>query len=198
MVGAFRERASNSAGMSRRVISLTAEMMDPMEERFPETFNRESTRIFFAIRAIAQEVNEEANSWLAPFGLNSATYNYLINLFAAKNYTLTQNEMRAFVHTTHATVAQMVRTLERDGFVKRTRNPEDGRSMMVTLTAKGIRTIKAAAPQHHAALEERLNVLTPSHRRTLMSLLMLVHEGFEIAGKTTPATPIRPRRSATA
>jgi DNA-binding MarR family transcriptional regulator len=168
--------------MSPRVVSLTGDMMKPMKERFPDSFNADSTRIFFAVRAIAQEVNEEANAWLAPFGLNAATYNYLVNLFAAKNHTLTQNEMRLFVHTTHATVAQMVRTLERDGLVRRVRNPDDGRSMMVTLSAKGVRAIKAAAPRHHAALQERLKLLSAADRKRLMSLLMLVHEGFAGTG----------------
>ena len=177
--------------MASRFIALTDEMMAPMAERFPDTFNRESTRILFALRAVAQQVNEEANAWLAPLGLNAATYNYLTNLFVAENMTLTQNEIRQFVHTTHATVAQMVRTLERAGLVRRVKNPADARSMMVTLSAKGARIMKAAAPLHHAALEERLKVLSRKDRQQLMKLLLAVSRGFDPKSTVEPSTERR-------
>src|ERR1700761_3105386 len=99
-----------------RVISLTDAMVDRLEREYPEVYDRNSTRVFFAIRALAQSINDEANAWLAPFGLSAGSYNYLVNLYAlGRQNGLTQNEIRKLVHTTHASVAQMVRTLERDG-----------------------------------------------------------------------------------
>ena len=178
-----------------RVIALTDSMMDPMEERFPDSFNRQSTRIFFALRAIAQQINDEASVWLAPFGLNASTYNYLVNLFAAPNHTMTQNEIRLFMHTSHATVAQMVRSMERDGWVKRIKNPSDARSMMVKITAKGMRVVKAAAPLHHAELEDRMKFLTRSDRGTLTSLLLLVNRGFEEGREAASGRPPKVRIS---
>src|SRR6204780_5908656 len=107
----------------KRILALTGGMGEPLEEQFPGEYNRDSTRVFFSIRALAQRINDEANGWLAAYGLNSGSYNHLITLYAAgPDYTLTQNEIRLYVHTTHASVAQMVQRLEGAGAAKRGEN----------------------------------------------------------------------------
>jgi DNA-binding MarR family transcriptional regulator len=168
--------SANSAPMAdKRILALTDAMVRPLEEQFPEEYNRDSTRVFFAIRALAQRINDEANGWLAELGLNAGSYNHLITLYAAgPDYMLTQNEIRMYVHTTHASVAQMVRRLERDGLVKRTKNPRDARSVVVKLTPKGVRLMQLAAPMHHRMIEERLRHISTADRRQLMDLLLAI------------------------
>ena len=157
----------------KRILALTDAMVRPLEEQFPGEYNRDSTRVFFAIRALAQRINDEANGWLAGLGLNSGSYNHLITLYAAgPDYMLTQNEIRLYVHTTHASVAQMVQRLERDGLVKRTKNPSDARSMVVKLTPKGVKLMQTAAPMHHKMIEEKLRFVPTADRRRLMDLLL--------------------------
>jgi len=176
-----------------RIVALTDAMVAPLEEQFPDTYNRESTRVFFAIRALAQRINDDANGWLSPLGLGAGSYNYLITLYAAgRDYALTQNEIRLLVHTTHASVAQMVRSLERDGLVKRTKNPLDARSVVVRLTPKGIRLVRVAAPTHHAMIEERMRHVSSADRKRLMELLLAINRGFDEAH----AAPPRYRRAA--
>ena len=182
-----------------RTILLSDENMLPVERRFPKSFNRQSTRILYAIRAIAQQVNDEASGWLAAFGLNAATYNYLINLYAATGYRLTQNEIRGFTHTSEATVTQVVRSLERDGLVKRAKNPADARSVLVTLTRKGVRAMEAAAPFHHGMLEAHMAQFTPQERDRLLELLVKLSESFNAGNAkgvtgSKRSTPIKPRR----
>jgi DNA-binding MarR family transcriptional regulator len=163
----------------QRILALTDAMVRPLEEQFPEDYNRDSTRVFFAIRALAQRINDEANGWLAELGLNSGSYNHLITLYAAgPEYTLTQNEIRLYVHTTHASVAQMVQRLERDGLVKRAKNPRDARSVVVKLTPKGVRLVQTAAPIHHRKIEEKLRHVSTTDRRKLMDLLLAIDRGL--------------------
>ena len=164
----------------KRIVALTDAMVRPLEDEFPAEYNRDSTRVFFAIRALAQRINDEANGWLAELGLNSGSYNHLVTLYAAgPDYLLTQNEIRQLVHTTHASVAQMVRRLERDGLVKRTKNPRDARSVVVKLTPKGIRLVQTAAPIHHKMIEQKLKHVSTPDRRRLMDLLLSINRGFE-------------------
>lgn len=165
-----------------RIVALTDAMVEPLEAQFPDAYNRDSTRVFFAIRALAQRINDEANAWLAPAGLNSGSYNHLITLYAAPEHMLTQNEIRRLVHTTHASVAQMVRRLERDGLVKRMKNPRDARSVVVKLTPKGYKLVHATAPMHHKMIEEKLKGVSTEDRRKLMDLLLAVHRGFAAEG----------------
>ncbi len=165
-----------------RIVALTDAMVAPLEAQFPETYNRESTRVFFAIRALAQRINDDANAWLAPLGLNAGSYNYLITLYATgRDYALTQNEIRLHVHTTHASVAQMVRSLERDGLVARSKNPLDARSMVVQLTPKGVELMRVAAPMHHATIERRMRHVSTADRERLMELLLAINRGFDEA-----------------
>jgi DNA-binding MarR family transcriptional regulator len=161
------------------IIFLTDAMMEPFAKRFPTQFNRDSTRTLFAIRAVAQQINDDALEWLAPFGLNSASYNYLIVLFAAGGHALSQNEIRRQVHTSHASVTQMISTLERDGLVARSKNPADGRSLLVSLTAKGLSTIEAALPVHHANIEAGMRGVSAAERTQLLEILLKVNAGFE-------------------
>ncbi len=155
-------------------------MVDRLETEYPDHYNRDSTSVFFAIRALAQTINDDANAWLAECGLNSATYNYLVNIYAlGKDHALTQNEISLLVHTTHASVAQMVRVLEKDGLVKRKKNPLDGRSVVVTLTARGLRIIRKAIPLHHSAMERKIAHMSQRDRKKLMSLLLAVDNGLE-------------------
>ena len=178
----------------KRILALTDAMVQPLEEQFPGEYNRDSTRVFFAIRALAQRINDEANGWLAGLGLNSGSYNHLITLYAAgPDYTLTQNEIRLYVHTTHASVAQMVQRLERDGLVKRTKNPRDARSVVVKLTPKGVKLMQVAAPMHHKMIEEKLRHVSTADRRHLMDLLLSINRGFEETNETD-ASLRRPRK----
>lgn len=163
----------------RSIIFLTDDIMDPFEQRFPSEFNRDSTRALFAIRALAQRINEQQNRWLAPFGLNSASYNYLIALYGSPDYTLTQNQIRRLMHTSYASVTKMAYSLERDELVERTKNPNDRRSMSLKLTPKGLATIEKALPFHHRTIELAMQDVTTAERHHLMELLQKVSHGFD-------------------
>lgn len=69
------------------------------------------------------------------------------------------------------TVTVVVRKLEERGLVTRRRNPEDRRSMLVTLTEEGKRLRHAAEPSVDAVQEEILAPLSESERETLCQLL---------------------------
>jgi len=153
--------------------------MEPFEQRFPAEFNRDSTRTLFAIRALAQRINEEQNQWLGPFGLNTASYNYLIALYGNPDYTLTQNQIRRLMHTSYASVTKMASSLERDGLVERAKNPKDGRSVSLSLTPKGIATIEAALPFHHRTIEDAMRDVTTAERQQLVELLVKISHGFD-------------------
>lgn len=72
------------------------------------------------------------------------------------------------------TVAVVVRKLEERGLVTRRRNPEDRRSMLVTLTEEGERLREAAEQAVLATQEEILAPLEEAERETLCRLLQRV------------------------
>jgi DNA-binding MarR family transcriptional regulator len=52
----------------------------------------------------------------------------------------------------HHSAVGLVNRMEADGFLKKTRNPENGREVFVTLTARGKRKLEALSPVHKAEL----------------------------------------------
>ncbi|GEK48233.1 MarR family transcriptional regulator [Halomonas pacifica] len=72
------------------------------------------------------------------------------------------------------TVAVVVRKLEERGLVTRRRNPEDRRSMLVTLTVEGERLRQRAEPTVAEVQEAILAPLDDAERETLCRLLQRV------------------------
>ncbi len=148
------------------------------EEAFPEIYQRDSARAIFALRALARIFDDRANGWLAPFGVNAAQHNYLTVLYFAPG-GLTLRDLSLLVHTSNSAVTPIVTALERDGLVRRTGNPADGRSVVAKITRKGRALIGKTFPVHHRNIERGLAPLSPAERRTLADLLAKVGVGFE-------------------
>jgi DNA-binding MarR family transcriptional regulator len=168
-----------AARSQRKAIGrLPDEMMVRQTERFPGSDPNVSIALF-ALRALAQRVNDRANAVLAPLGLNSAKYNHLVVLYMTPSGMLTPSEISELIHTTNSSVSAMIDTLEHDGFVKRTQNPHDRRSMVVRLTAKGRRRIEEAFPLRHRDAEVGMSALDQREREVLASLLLRVSAAFD-------------------
>jgi DNA-binding MarR family transcriptional regulator len=153
--------------------------------RAKSLYNRKSTQLIFTIRAVAQVINDQANTWLQPLGLTSGKYNYLAAIYASARGAgapgLTPNELRKLIHTTSASVTQMIDGLVRDGLVIREEHAQDRRSVVITMTPEGKRVFEAAFRVHHQNIELALEDISDSERQTLTKLLARVGAGFRSA-----------------
>jgi DNA-binding MarR family transcriptional regulator len=167
---ARRRRKSN--------ILLPDAMLDAHARAFPHAFDRNASLVLYAIRALAQRVNDRANEWLRPLGLNAAKYNYLAILYFSNGDGVTLNEISDLVHTSNAAVTSMVNALEGDGLISRLENPDDGRSYVVALTAKGRSLFEQAVPIHHRHISRAMRSLTERERSLLIDLLVRISAGL--------------------
>ena len=74
------------------------------------------------------------------------------------------------VLTTGGNLTMVVGNLERQGLARRQRAPEDGRVLIVVLTAKGKALIRQIFPRHAAAIAEFLSALSPQEQAQLGDL----------------------------
>ena len=146
---------------------------------FPDDIEKYSTSALFAIRAIAQRINDYANEWLEPLGLSASQYNHLVNLRFFQNGSARLNELATHTHTTNASVTVMISGLEAAGLVKRERDATDGRSVLVKLTPKGRALTERAIRLHHRNINGGMKSLSMTERRELLALLTKVADGFE-------------------
>lgn len=163
-----------------KTIAIPESRMQLAEAAFPDEYRRDSARGIFAIRALARMFEDRANGWLAPFGINAAQHNYLTTLYFSPN-GLTLRDLSLLVHTSNSAVTPIVNVLEREGLVKRTFNPEDGRSVVAAITRKGRALIGKSFRVHHNEIERGLSQLSAAERKTLADLLEKVGASYESA-----------------
>ena len=125
---------------------------------------------------LAERFNDDATARLAGLGLTARQYNYLSVIYVEEN--VTPNEIGTLIHTANPTVTSMLNALERDGLIARKAHPDDGRSSVVRLTAKGKTLYEKAFALHHDHMEETMGVLSDDERRTLVNLLVKLGDAF--------------------
>lgn len=79
---------------------------------------------------------------------------------SGKPYELTPTELFSTLMITSGTMTNRLQQLKKKGFIKRTPDPEDARSMKVILSPQGLKLIDELIYQH-VELEKKLNRLIP-------------------------------------
>ena len=154
-----------------RLITLPDHALHKIEVAVPKIVERHAIVALFALRIVAQQLNDQANRWLAPLGLNFARYRYLVSLIREE---MTVDEIGVRMHTTRASVSEFLPSLEDDGLIERRPHPSDGRSSLIRLTAKGNRRMKSAIPLHCENIEAGMKRLSINERKQLVRLLQKI------------------------
>jgi DNA-binding MarR family transcriptional regulator len=98
--------------------------------------------------------------------------------------------LNAAVRITQPSVSRAVARMETRGWLRRTSTPDDGRAVLITITAAGREKLRTAVPVHAAAIREfLLDQLTPDEHDALTRALTRVAE----AGATRIAAGRRRR-----
>lgn len=92
---------------------------------------------------------------------------------------------------TRATVTGLLDALEKDGLVVRKPHKEDGRKLIVFLTAKGKAKIEKVWPLHYGKITEALSVLDDREKTTLVRLLRKVREHADVLASPAPPSAVR-------
>jgi DNA-binding MarR family transcriptional regulator len=144
-------------------------------------------------RAVAY-IDPALDSVFAEHGLTRGGWDVLAALRrAGEPYRLTPTDLYQALMRTSGAITHTLHRLEYAGFVERLLNPEDGRSLYVALTPRGVEVTDTVAPLHLDNERRLLAGLTPDEQRTLAHLLRKLLLGFE-RDQPTPAP--RPARRA--
>jgi DNA-binding MarR family transcriptional regulator len=114
-------------------------------------------------------------------GLSHFEYTVLAALSEAPGRTLRMSGLAVLAEGSLSRLSQVVSRLERRGLVRRSTDPEDGRSTLATLTEDGWEKVVATAPGHVA--EVRRLVLDPLTRAQVGQLATI---GRRIVGAIDP------------
>jgi DNA-binding MarR family transcriptional regulator len=122
--------------------------------------------------------------------LSNPEFSVLANLRRAGHpYRLTQRQLMDQLNLTSGTISVRIDQLSRRNLVRRDPDPDDGRSVQVTLTREGERLFDSLAPEHLANEARLVAALDPAEQAQLARLLKVLLIEFE------PVAGPRPDRS---
>ena len=118
------------------------------------------------------------NVVLQPFGLKYQEYAVLATLrVAGAPYRLSPSRLQSTLLFTSGGLSNLLKRLEQEGLIKRSIDPDDGRGVLVKLTAKGMRLADEAMPKHAAAELHLLRMFDARQREVLAELLSQMMTG---------------------
>ena len=164
--------------MSDATIFIPEREINGMIREFGPDYDADGIQLFFAVRSLAQRINDATSRWLSPFGLSATKYSYLAVLYANRATGLSPSDIGIAVHTVSGTVSSMIAALERDGLIERISDEADRRRATIRLTKKGERVFHRAALVHHANIRDSLAELQPAEVRSLLGLLSRLGDGL--------------------
>lgn len=142
-----------------------------------ETLMERSNRDWAASRAIVGILRADSKAAqaleraLGEAGLTLPQFNVLMVLAASPEGRLPIYELNAQLVSTPPNTSWLSDRMQERGFVRKSRSPDDGRVVVMTLTAKGWAILATAAPLVFDAERELLSGFTRAELRTLGALL---------------------------
>jgi DNA-binding MarR family transcriptional regulator len=113
-------------------------------------------------------------------GMTHASYVVLAMLSEAPDRSLRMSELAARANASPSRLSHSVARLEDRGWVRRERDPDDGRGTVATLTDAGWKVLAGTAPGHVAAVREHLfDRLTPEQVKSFGEICDAVLDGLD-------------------
>lgn len=119
----------------------------------------------------------------AKFGLNAAKFDVLASLRrAGAPYRLSPGALLSATMVASGTMTNRISRLEAEGLVLRQLNPEDSRSFLIELSAKGLALIDQVVEEHVATQAQLLAAMPEAERSAFEILLSRAQNAADQAG----------------
>lgn len=101
------------------------------------------------LKRVNQHLSREMDKTFAAHGLNLASFDVLATLRRSGTpYRLSPGDLLEATMVTSGTMTNRIDQLCKAGLVERVHNPDDGRSVIISLTSKGFDIIETAVTAH--------------------------------------------------
>ena len=118
----------------------------------PDPFTPEELGAWRGMLRVTPRCFELDRRLLAGHDFGVDAYGVLITLVTAPGGTLTIGELGEQRNLSPSGISRSIDRLAKAGLVQRTSNPDDGRSLLVGLTHKGLARLRDAQVTHHAVV----------------------------------------------
>lgn len=129
----------------------------------------------------------------ADCGMSHFDYQVMAILSEVPDRTLRMSDLATWTEGSLPRLSQVASRFVRAGWLERRRDPDDGRSTLVTLTDAGFDVLAAAAPQHVAEVRRLVfDSLTSTHVRQLGKITHVLLEATTGSGLAPPRRSAQP------
>jgi MarR family 2-MHQ and catechol resistance regulon transcriptional repressor len=139
----------------------------PTHHRGSES-ERQALDAYIKLMRASMSVTERLQGTFSEAGLTGGQFGVLEALYHLG--PMCQRDLAARLLMTAGNMTMLVGHLERDGLIRRERDPSDRRRIHASLTSKGRRLIATVFPRHAARVAEELSVLTTEEQESLARL----------------------------
>jgi DNA-binding MarR family transcriptional regulator len=142
----------------------------------PDYSDVEAMLVSFTLVRAANRIQQDLETSVhRPAGMTWAAFRVLFGVSVVG--PITPAHLAHLSSVSAASISSVLNTLERNELIKREPSPDDGRSVVVTLTPSGRRVVDELLVRNNAREVAWISVLSRSERKTLTELLhkLLVH-----------------------
>ncbi|WP_299986609.1 MarR family winged helix-turn-helix transcriptional regulator [uncultured Ruegeria sp.] len=126
----------------------------------------------YLVNHMARLFAKELQHRIAPLGIVIGQFPILLELWVRDG--VSQKELLNNIDVEQATLANTLNRMERDGLIKRTKNPSDARAQLIWLTDKATALRDDAYRSGHTVNAEALHVLNETEREQFMDYMRRV------------------------
>ena len=132
------------------------------------------------LHRLSTHLGREVEAVLLKHGLSSSAFDVLATLRRAGSpYRLSPGDLLAMTMVSSGTMTNRIDQLEKVGLVERIHNPQDRRSVLISLTERGFAIVEEAVGAHVDNQHRLVAHLSEEERDTLDGLLKRFLQDFE-------------------
>ncbi|WP_170414653.1 MULTISPECIES: MarR family winged helix-turn-helix transcriptional regulator [Ruegeria] len=128
----------------------------------------------YLVNHMARLFAKELQQRIAPLGIVVGQFPILLQLWLKDG--VTQKELLGKIDVEQATLANTLNRMERDGLIKRTKNPADARAQLIWLTEKATAIRNSAYESAQSVNAEALQVLSETEQARFMDYMRRIIE----------------------
>ncbi|MCB2208034.1 MAG: MarR family transcriptional regulator [Bacteroidetes bacterium] len=140
----------------------------------------EYTDILINIRKILRSLNLESKKIQKEYGVSIPQLMCLEYLGDKEDYRSTQGSIARYLNLNSSTMSGIIDRLEIKGYVARLPNPDDKRTVYISLTSKGARLLDTSPQLLHHQLSKRLEKLPENKIREINDALIILVQSLNI------------------
>ncbi|GHD79764.1 MarR family winged helix-turn-helix transcriptional regulator [Streptomyces goshikiensis] len=152
-----------------------------MDTHEPRWLDAEERQTWLSLAAMVINLSNALDAQLQrDAGISHFEYQVLATLSEANERTMRMSDLAAVTNGSLSRLSHVVKRLEKQGWVRRTPDPDNGRYTLAVLTETGWEKVVATAPGHVEEVRRLvLDPLTQAHQRTLRTIGHRVNQAID-------------------